>query len=617
MALTPKQAYALSKKYTADVTKGIELIQGKPCTIKSIESIGGGKRITYQWTADDGTVKTQTMDVMDGEKGDKGDPGNQGIQGVPGPRGTNGTAATITIGSVTSGESPSVTNAGTQQDAILNFILAKGDKGDKGEKGNDGQNGSSFSIRSRFATYEELIAAFPDGPENEGDAYFVGTTSSPDLYIWLVEESEWHNNGPIAGIKGDKGDQGEEGFSPVANVTKDGNISTITVRDKTGTTTAQVKDGYSPTMSVSKSGDVITVEVTDESGTTEEILDLSGKVNTTDVGTTAYKNTTEYVSPLDEDIPTSRAVYRAMSNAIYGAYHPSGSKTVSELTSDLLVQANVGNVYKITDSGITTDLFIEGAGITINAGDNAVVVYASENTFKFDLQSGVVDLSGYQEKELPSGAMIEDIIPSDASASNKLATASDALIYYQSDSSSITDFNNAVPQTGKGAIQMFYLGSDITNSPTSSGGGFIVVAEQLSTTYISQLATQIGTNNKYTRSKSTSGWGSWQKLVTESDLYADETTVTVTSDSSGSGSSSNITLQRSSCPYYVIAAGNNYGSATWLVQPSWSTSLIVKLGGGSTVTCTHVSTTSGKPTIQVGIVNQPNVSIQFKIKPVR
>lgn len=111
-----------------------------------------------------------------------------------------------------------------------------------------------------------------------------------------------------------------------------------------------------------------------------------------------------------------------------------------------------------------------------------------------------------------------EAFPSNASDSNKLVTQSDALIYYQSDSSSITDFNNAIPKTSKGAIQMFYLGSDITNAPKSSGGGFIVVAEQLSATYISQLATQIGTNNKYTRSKTVSGWSAWQKLVTESDL---------------------------------------------------------------------------------------------------
>ena len=114
---------------------------------------------------------------------------------------------------------------------------------------------------------------------------------------------------------------------------------------------------------------------------------------------------------------------------------------------------------------------------------------------------------------------ITNLIPSDASASNKLVTQNDALIYYQSDSSSITDFNNAVPRTGKGALQMFYLGSDLTNAPTSSGGGFIVIAKQLSTTYISQLATQIGTNNTYTRSKSTNGWTHWQQLVTNDDIF--------------------------------------------------------------------------------------------------
>ena len=58
-----------------------------------------------------------------------------------------------------------------------------------------------------------------------------------------------------------------------------------------------------------------------------------------------------------------------------------------------------------------------------------------------------------------------EAFPSNASDSNKLVTQSDALIYYQSDSSSISDFNNAIPQTNKGAIQMFYLGSNIANAP--------------------------------------------------------------------------------------------------------------------------------------------------------
>lgn len=50
-------------------------------------------------------------------KGDKGDPGN---------------AATITVGTVTSGATAAVTNAGTTSAAKFNFVLPKGDKGDPG-----------------------------------------------------------------------------------------------------------------------------------------------------------------------------------------------------------------------------------------------------------------------------------------------------------------------------------------------------------------------------------------------------------------------------------------------------------------------------------------------------
>ena len=54
--------------------------------------------------------------------------------------------------------------------------------------------------------------------------------------------------GPIGpkGDKGDKGDtgkQGPQGFSPIATVSKAGNVSTITITDKNGTTTSQILDG--------------------------------------------------------------------------------------------------------------------------------------------------------------------------------------------------------------------------------------------------------------------------------------------------------------------------------------------------------------------------------------
>ena len=67
--------------------------------------------------------------ALKGEKGDKGDTGAKGEN------------ATITVGIVTSGPTSSVTNSGTSTNAVLDFVLEKGDKGDKGEQGEQGLPG--------------------------------------------------------------------------------------------------------------------------------------------------------------------------------------------------------------------------------------------------------------------------------------------------------------------------------------------------------------------------------------------------------------------------------------------------------------------------------------------
>ena len=54
---------------------------------------------------------------------------------VKGDTGSSGLAATITIGSVTQGETPSVSNSGTANAAILDFVLVKGDTGSSGPAG--------------------------------------------------------------------------------------------------------------------------------------------------------------------------------------------------------------------------------------------------------------------------------------------------------------------------------------------------------------------------------------------------------------------------------------------------------------------------------------------------
>ena len=75
------------------------------------------------------TVEAEAAAVLVGPQGPKGEQGEQG------PQGEQGVAATIKIGSVESGEGASVKNSGTEKDAILDFVLPKGDKGDQGPVG--------------------------------------------------------------------------------------------------------------------------------------------------------------------------------------------------------------------------------------------------------------------------------------------------------------------------------------------------------------------------------------------------------------------------------------------------------------------------------------------------
>lgn len=62
----------------------------------------------------------------------RGPQGNTGPQGLAGTPGATGRAATVTVGTVTTGASGSqakVTNVGTENDAILNFVIPQGPKG--------------------------------------------------------------------------------------------------------------------------------------------------------------------------------------------------------------------------------------------------------------------------------------------------------------------------------------------------------------------------------------------------------------------------------------------------------------------------------------------------------
>lgn len=63
--------------------------------------------------------------------------------------------------------------------------LARGPKGD---------TGLAVNIKGQVATAGDI----PSGTYNNGDGYFVGTTSPYDLYIYY--DNQWNNNGPLGGM---------------------------------------------------------------------------------------------------------------------------------------------------------------------------------------------------------------------------------------------------------------------------------------------------------------------------------------------------------------------------------------------------------------------------------
>lgn len=116
-----------------------------------------------------------------------------------------------------------------------------------------GKSGSGFTILGYYDTIDSLRAAVTS-PE-PGNAYGVGTMVPYSVYVWDSVSGNWKDNGTIIqGPEGPKGKDGKDGFSPTVTVTKSGNISTLTVTDKNGTTSVKILDGvgtgYTPVKGV-------------------------------------------------------------------------------------------------------------------------------------------------------------------------------------------------------------------------------------------------------------------------------------------------------------------------------------------------------------------------------
>lgn len=119
---------------------------------------------------------------------------------------------------------------GSESDWLSSLKGDKGEKGNTGAKGNPGQDGAEG--KSAYAI------AVEHGYEDSEDKWILSLKG---------EKGDPGDRGlqGVPGEKGEKGDAGvagKDGFSPIANVVKDGSVITITITDKSGTTTVTLTE---------------------------------------------------------------------------------------------------------------------------------------------------------------------------------------------------------------------------------------------------------------------------------------------------------------------------------------------------------------------------------------
>lgn len=145
--------------------------------------------------------------------------------------------------------------------------------GDKGEKGDKGDDGVSI-IDIRKTSSNELVDTYT--------IYYSNNTTS----IFDITNGKNGTNGKD-GINGVDGLKGDDGVSPVVELNKSENVTTLTITDKNGTQTVTIndgvngvngkdgidgingtdgQDGYSPTINVDKVDKVTTLSITDKNG---------------------------------------------------------------------------------------------------------------------------------------------------------------------------------------------------------------------------------------------------------------------------------------------------------------------------------------------------------------
>lgn len=161
--------------------------------------------------------------------------GPQGPQGVVGPAGP---ANTLSVGTVTGGETASATITGTAPSQTLNLVLPKGDQGEPGPQGPQGDKGDKGDAGEQGP---QGVAGAAGAKGDKGDTGDTGPAGPAGAKGDKGDTGDTGPQGPsgAAGAKGDKGDTGDAGPQGPAGVV----TATAPVTYNAGTQTVALSIG--------------------------------------------------------------------------------------------------------------------------------------------------------------------------------------------------------------------------------------------------------------------------------------------------------------------------------------------------------------------------------------
>lgn len=412
-------SWLLSRRYTDMSIIGLGAIRGANCTVKDIVHQDGTNTVTFEWTGTDGTTKTRDMVVYDGTPIYVWESGNTYHYGDLAIYESQFYRCIVENNDVTfdSTKWNEIGSPDGNYDIVqsTNLLPARFTAADRKLYYVIDEN--CFYLWNGTAWIKTISNKIADL-----DDINLEDLAEGDVLVWDSVNEKWVNKAKFDEYKTtfvgtqaqwDALTPAQQNVYEIINITDDGEVINLGVYlEKKAVLPTANADNVGKTYIYTgasnanyKKGACYECQQVGQTYTWVQVSVSKDDFNA--LGTASTKNYTSNVRPNNTDLVESQAVYSAINSALSSIYVPRGDLSCAELTSDLLIPANVGNVYTMSDSGTTSALFINGAGHPIAVNDNVGIIRAGADTIMFNLMGNAFDLHDYQTKELETPITID------------------------------------------------------------------------------------------------------------------------------------------------------------------------------------------------------------------